>query len=89
MKLSEELRNKKSRDNRELLDRAADRIDELEASLREQREGEWIAHEDGWGETYYTCSACRCDWITIDGTPQENFMRFCPECGANMKGGAE
>ncbi len=31
MTLSEELRNKKSRDNRELLDRAADRIEELEA----------------------------------------------------------
>ena len=30
MKLSEELRNKQSRDNRDLLDRAADRIDELE-----------------------------------------------------------
>ena len=30
MKLSEELRTKKSRDNRELLDRAADRIEELE-----------------------------------------------------------
>lgn len=31
MKLSEELRNKKSRDNRDLLDRAANKIDELEA----------------------------------------------------------
>ena len=30
MTLSEELRSKKSRDNRTLLDRAADRIDELE-----------------------------------------------------------
>ena len=30
MTLSEELRSKKSRDNRELLDRAADRIEELE-----------------------------------------------------------
>lgn len=33
MKLSEELRSKESRDNRELLDRAADRIDELERTL--------------------------------------------------------
>ena len=31
MKLSEELRNHPSRDNRDLLDRAADRIDALEA----------------------------------------------------------
>ena len=35
MTLSEELRNKKSRDNRELLDRAADRIDELEKANKE------------------------------------------------------
>lgn len=33
MTLIEELRNKKSRDNRELLDRAADRIEELEKHL--------------------------------------------------------
>jgi hypothetical protein len=35
MKLSEELRSKKSRDNRELLNRAADRIDELEELLKD------------------------------------------------------
>ena len=34
MKLSEELRSKPSRDNRDLLDRAADRIDELEAETK-------------------------------------------------------
>ncbi|MBQ8248084.1 MAG: hypothetical protein IJZ42_13230 [Lachnospiraceae bacterium] len=33
MTLVEELRNKKSRDNRELFDRAADKIEELEAKL--------------------------------------------------------
>ena len=33
MNLVEELRNKESRDNRALLDRAADRIEELEAEL--------------------------------------------------------
>lgn len=33
MSLVEELRSKKSRDNRELLDRAADRIEELEKQL--------------------------------------------------------
>ena len=56
---------------------------------RKQSDGEWIAHEDDWCGTYYTCSACGCDWTTIDGTTQENNMRFCPECGAHMKGGAE
>ena len=38
MTLVEELRSKKSRDNRGLLDRAADSIEELEAGYRKQSE---------------------------------------------------
>ena len=49
-----------------------------------QAHGEWIEQSDGWDGVLYTCSACRCDWCTIDGTPFENNMRFCPECGAKM-----
>ena len=41
MTLIEELRSKKSRDNRALLDRAADRIEELEASHCERNKGKW------------------------------------------------
>lgn len=46
--------------------------------------GRWIEHEDCNGDSYYTCSACNCDWTTIDGTPEWNNMRYCPECGAKM-----
>lgn len=53
-------------------------------TIRER--GEWIVHEDDWCGTYYTCSACKCDWTTVDGRPQENNMRYCPECGADMRG---
>lgn len=59
------------------------------ADYRKHIVGEWIEHDDDWCGTFYTCSACGCDWTTIDGTPQENNMRFCPKCGAHMKGGAE
>ena len=59
------------------------------AGYRKQIKGEWIEHDDDWCGAFYTCSVCGCDWTTIDGTPQENNMRFCPECGAKMKGGAE
>ena len=38
MKLSEELRSKPSRDNRDLLNRAADRIDELETETNALRQ---------------------------------------------------
>lgn len=46
--------------------------------------GRWIEQEDCNGDSYYTCSACGCDWSTIDGTPTQNNMRYCPECGARM-----
>ena len=74
-----ELRNKQSRDNRELLDRAADRIEELEAGYRKQIEGEWIYQEDDFGLEFYRCSLCGGEVI---GTP-----KFCGDCGAKMKGG--
>ena len=46
--------------------------------------GHWI-HQNGYGDDlYYTCSACGCDWLCIEGTPEENNMRYCPECGAKM-----
>ena len=46
--------------------------------------GRWIENEGFDGDCYYTCSVCQCDWTTIDGTPTENNMRYCPECGAKM-----
>ena len=57
-----------------------------DADVVEVRHGEWIEKDDGWGGVWYTCSACCCDWTTIDGTPFENNMRYCPECGAKMDG---
>lgn len=51
--------------------------------------GHWI-HQNGYGDDlYYTCSACGCDWLCIEGTPEENNMRYCPECGARMDGANE
>jgi hypothetical protein len=54
------------------------------ADVVEVRHGEWIEKDDGWDGVLYTCSVCKCDWTTIDGTPFENNMRYCPECGAKM-----
>ena len=49
----------------------------------------WIIQED-WGmDTYYTCSACKEDFVTTDGTPTDNLWNYCPHCGAKMDGGAE
>lgn len=52
-------------------------------------QGEWIEQTEYNGDTYYDCSVCGNSWTTIDGTPWNNGMNFCPNCGAKMKGGAE
>ena len=56
------------------------------ADVVEVRHGYWKEQDDGWDGVMYTCSVCHCDWVTIDGTPSENNMRYCPECGAKMDG---
>ena len=41
------------------------------------------------GDDVYICSVCGIFWQTIDGTPEQNGMRYCPHCGAKMDGGEE
>ena len=48
---------------------------------RNQSEGEWIKH--GYK---YQCTQCKV-LMDIDGTPSENLLHYCPNCGAKMKGG--
>ena len=54
-----------------------------------QRTGRWIEQDDLWDGVYYECSACGEPWTLIDGTPWDNGMKFCPNCGADMRGGQE
>ena len=61
MTLVEELRNKQSRDNRDLLDRAADRIEELES-----KQSEWISVEERLPDNYRTVLVA-CEYTTIGG----------------------
>ena len=56
------------------------------ADVATVRHGRWEDWDDGFGGTYYRCSVCGEDWCTIDGTPAENGMRYCPQCGARMDG---
>lgn len=59
------------------------------ADVAPVRHGRWEERDDGFGGTYYHCSVCGEDWCTIDGTPAENGMRYCPQCGAKMDGDAD
>lgn len=55
-------------------------------TIEERKTGKWI-EKDGWdGDVYYDCSACGESWITIEGTPWNNDMNYCPHCGAKMEG---
>jgi DNA-directed RNA polymerase subunit RPC12/RpoP len=50
--------------------------------------GYWLEEDDGIADDYiYRCSVCKEDWVCIGGTPKENGMKFCPNCGAKMDGG--
>ena len=61
---------------------------DAEKLLQEQpkrAKGQWLQetsfHED---MNVYVCSVCRCTWYLEAGGPEENNMRFCPECGSQM-----
>ena len=58
-------------------------------TIEERKKGKWIEQTDYIGDTYYDCSVCGESWTTIDGTPWENGMNFCPHCGARMVRGEE
>ena len=58
-------------------------------SVQERKKGRWIEQEDYNLDTYYDCSVCGESWCTVDGTPWENGMNYCPHCGASMTKGAE
>ena len=47
--------------------------------------GEW-REEVTWDDVVYVCSNCGEPWTLIDGTPAQNNMNFCPNCGADMRG---
>ena len=63
---------------------------------RKQSEGEWVWNPNGmdWGLGAWECSSCRCrnDNLPMDKNTKPMLWagsKFCPNCGAKMKGGAE
>ena len=51
--------------------------------------GEWEEVEDYNGDIHYQCNQCKNEFILIDGTPQDNDYKYCPNCGAKMRGEEE
>ena len=48
------------------------------ADVAEVRHGRWEKHGSKW-----QCTGCKV-LMSIDGTPQENLLYYCPNCGAKM-----
>ena len=48
------------------------------ADVAEVRHGRWEKHGSKW-----QCTGCKV-LMSIDGTPQENSLYYCPNCGASM-----
>lgn len=65
------------------------RIDAPTIDAEPVKHGKWeeISEYNGWGDTHYRCSACGEEWNLESGTPAENNMNFCSNCGAKMDGG--
>lgn len=61
-------------------------IDGIIESLKKQqpKHGHWIEQEGFDGDVYYDCSVCGESWVTVEGTPEDNGMIYCPHCGAKM-----
>ncbi len=52
------------------------------ADTEPTKHGRWIEWDNYDGT--YKCSVCGMDWDIIEGTPQNNGMYYCPNCGARM-----
>ena len=53
-------------------------------------EGRWTEVDGADGDSYYECSNCGEPWVLSAGTPEDNNMHYCPNCGAKMRiGGTE
>jgi DNA-directed RNA polymerase subunit RPC12/RpoP len=50
----------------------------------EPKPGKWETVDDGDGDCHYQCSFCGEEWFLNEGTPSENDMNYCPNCGAKM-----
>lgn len=55
------------------------------ADVRENEYGEWMYKPEIYDEDTWECSKCGEPWTLNYGTPQENNMNYCPNCGAKIE----
>lgn len=71
-----------------IIDNDVQTIAQLTSAEPERKKGHWEL-TDFPDEQTYKCSACGEVWTFIEGSPFENGAYFCPNCGADMRGGQE
>lgn len=56
------------------------------ADVQPVRHGRWDEESPDCldGDSVYVCSVCGETWTLIEGTPLDNNMHYCPNCGAKM-----
>lgn len=60
-------------------------INDLETSdVAPVRHGKWESEENIFDDNTWICSVCHEPWVLIDGTPKDNYMHYCPNCGCRM-----
>lgn len=63
-----------------------DLIDAIPAAdVRPVVRGKWNYTEMYFDDYAWVCSVCGEPWVLNDGTPAENNMNFCPNCGSDMR----
>lgn len=55
-------------------------------TMAEVKHGAWVEIDDLLMDIVYQCTACKEEFVTIDGTPAQNLWNYCPNCGAKMDG---
>ena len=60
-------------------------INDLPSAEPERKKGKWLHKPNEYDDDTYECSRCGEPWTLIEGTPKENNMNFCPNCGADMR----
>lgn len=48
--------------------------------------GRWEQENNPFDDSIWVCSVCNEPFSIICGTPEENSMNYCPNCGAKMDG---
>ena len=78
-------RNRPTSDPRRCGTELCEAVDMAIEALKEpeRKKGQW---EDFDYDNSYLCTSCGEIWILNDGTPEENNMNYCPNCGADMRG---